>query len=252
MKKVPVPRVVTTLEAPESPLPAQIQEALGELVGAAKEGLLALSVGRRARRRARADGARGRRGRRPEGQAQPGAHGEASRPRGRVDDARRSARRGPPPADAHGRRRARAAGADLRVLRRPRPAHAGGDGPDARRRLDAQVRGRRRAGRRGRRDREQRRRRRRRCRRCSSSAPATALGGADVAAARRRAPGGDDARRAGDRRRARTSSRSGSPPRASRSRSGCGRARPRTRRSRARCSPTSSTAAWIPSRRSCS
>src|SRR5207244_9013343 len=34
-----------TSEVPESPLPPQIQEALGELVGAAKEGLLALSVG---------------------------------------------------------------------------------------------------------------------------------------------------------------------------------------------------------------
>ncbi len=45
MKKVPAAKVVTTLEASESPLPAQIQEALGELVGAAREGLLALSVG---------------------------------------------------------------------------------------------------------------------------------------------------------------------------------------------------------------
>ena len=45
MKKVPAPKVVTTLEAPESPLPPQIQEALGEFVGAAREGLLALSVG---------------------------------------------------------------------------------------------------------------------------------------------------------------------------------------------------------------
>lgn len=45
MKKVPASKVVTTLEAPESPLPPQIQEALGELVGQAKEGLLALSVG---------------------------------------------------------------------------------------------------------------------------------------------------------------------------------------------------------------
>ena len=45
MKKVSVPKVVTTLEATESPLPPQIQEALGELVGAAREGLLALSVG---------------------------------------------------------------------------------------------------------------------------------------------------------------------------------------------------------------
>jgi len=45
MRKVSVPKVVTTVEALESPLPPQIQEALGELVGAAREGLLALSVG---------------------------------------------------------------------------------------------------------------------------------------------------------------------------------------------------------------
>ena len=45
MKKVAAPQVVTTLEASEMPLPAEIQEALGELVGAAREGLLALSVG---------------------------------------------------------------------------------------------------------------------------------------------------------------------------------------------------------------
>ena len=45
MKKVPSAKVATALEAPESPLPAEIQEALGELVGAAREGLLALSVG---------------------------------------------------------------------------------------------------------------------------------------------------------------------------------------------------------------
>src|ERR1700683_2411887 len=45
MKNVSGPQVVTTTEAMESPLPAEIQEALGELVGAAREGLLALSVG---------------------------------------------------------------------------------------------------------------------------------------------------------------------------------------------------------------
>jgi len=45
MKKVPAAKVVTTLEAIESPLPPRIQEALGELVGAAREGLLTLSVG---------------------------------------------------------------------------------------------------------------------------------------------------------------------------------------------------------------
>jgi transposase-like protein len=45
MKKVSGPQVVTPAGASEFPLPAQIQEALGELLGAAREGLLALSVG---------------------------------------------------------------------------------------------------------------------------------------------------------------------------------------------------------------
>jgi putative transposase len=45
MRKVPAAKVVTAAEASEMPLPAQIQEALGELVGAARDGLLALSVG---------------------------------------------------------------------------------------------------------------------------------------------------------------------------------------------------------------
>src|SRR5918995_3261214 len=45
MKKVLGPKVVTTGAAAESALPAQVQEALGEFVGAAREGLLALSVG---------------------------------------------------------------------------------------------------------------------------------------------------------------------------------------------------------------
>src|SRR5438874_1306468 len=45
MKKVLGAKVVTGLAAAESALPPQIQEALGELVGAAREGLLALSVG---------------------------------------------------------------------------------------------------------------------------------------------------------------------------------------------------------------
>jgi putative transposase len=45
MEKVPAAKVVTAVQASESPLPPQIQEALGELVGAAKDGLLALSVG---------------------------------------------------------------------------------------------------------------------------------------------------------------------------------------------------------------
>ena len=45
MKKVLGPTVVTSAAALERALPPQIQEALGELVGAAREGLLALSVG---------------------------------------------------------------------------------------------------------------------------------------------------------------------------------------------------------------
>ena len=45
MDNVSGAQVVITTDALESPLPAEIQEALGELVGAAREGLLALSVG---------------------------------------------------------------------------------------------------------------------------------------------------------------------------------------------------------------
>ena len=51
-------------------LPERVQEALGELVGAAKEGLLALSVGVGLGVLTRVDGGRGRRGRGPEGQVQ--------------------------------------------------------------------------------------------------------------------------------------------------------------------------------------
>jgi transposase-like protein len=45
MKKVSGPQVVASGESVESALPAEVQEGLGELVGAAREGLLALSVG---------------------------------------------------------------------------------------------------------------------------------------------------------------------------------------------------------------
>ena len=112
MKKVPAPKVVTALEASESPLPAEIQEALGELVGAAREGLLALSVGVglgvvHELMEPEVDEVVG-----PKGKHDPDRV-EASRPRGRVDDARRPARGGQPAADAHGRRRARAAGREL-------------------------------------------------------------------------------------------------------------------------------------------
>lgn len=103
MKKVSAPKVVTTAAEVESPLPAQIQEALGELVGAAREGLLALSVGVglgvvHELMELEVTEVVG-----PKGRAQPGADGEASRPRGRVDDARRPACEGLAPADALGR-----------------------------------------------------------------------------------------------------------------------------------------------------
>jgi putative transposase len=45
MATVPASKVVSSDEAVEQPLPPRVQEALGELVGQAKEGLLALSVG---------------------------------------------------------------------------------------------------------------------------------------------------------------------------------------------------------------
>ena len=45
MEKVSGPQVVTSAEASQMSLPTEIQEALGELVGAAREGLLAVSVG---------------------------------------------------------------------------------------------------------------------------------------------------------------------------------------------------------------
>ena len=45
MQTVSPGKVVAPVEAVEEPLPPRIQEALGQLVGAAKEGLLALSVG---------------------------------------------------------------------------------------------------------------------------------------------------------------------------------------------------------------
>jgi hypothetical protein len=57
MKTVSVAQAAT---AQEAVLPARVQEALGELVGAAKEGLLALSVRRRARGAGRVDGRGGR------------------------------------------------------------------------------------------------------------------------------------------------------------------------------------------------
>jgi putative transposase len=44
MKKVSGPQVITSVEASGMPLPAAVLEALGERVGAARDGLLAVSA----------------------------------------------------------------------------------------------------------------------------------------------------------------------------------------------------------------
>ena len=106
MGKVSAAKVVTAVQASESPLPPRIQEALGELVGAAREGLLALSVGvglgvvheLMELEVAEVVG--------PKGKHDPDRRGGPSRPRGRVDDVGRPARAGQAPQDAQRRRRA--------------------------------------------------------------------------------------------------------------------------------------------------
>ena len=86
-----------------------MQEALGELVGAAKEGLLALSVEvglgvLRELMEEEVDEVVG-----PKGQLEPGPDRGPSRPRGRRGDARRPAGRGQAPAGADRGRRVRGA-----------------------------------------------------------------------------------------------------------------------------------------------
>ena len=100
MKKVSGPQVVTPAEASELPLPAEIQEALGELVGAARDGLLALSVGLgltvvHQLMEAEVDQVVG-----PKHKHNPEPHSEAARSRARVDDAWWPAGRGRAAEDA--------------------------------------------------------------------------------------------------------------------------------------------------------
>jgi hypothetical protein len=102
MKKVSGPQVVTPSGAVESPLPPRIQEALGELVGAAKEGLLALSVGVglgvvHELMEAEVDEVVG-----PKGKWKGRSQRQAPWSRAGVDDARRAAGAGQPTADTHG------------------------------------------------------------------------------------------------------------------------------------------------------
>jgi hypothetical protein len=140
MKKVPASKVVTAIEGPESLLPPRIQEALGELVGAGKEGLLALSVGVglsvvHELMELEVDEVVGPKGKHnPERAAKRHGHEDGS------VTLRRPADEGAPAADPNGRRHPGAAARNLRALRRPRPADARGDGPDARRRLDPALR----------------------------------------------------------------------------------------------------------------
>ena len=250
MKKVSAPKVVTALEASESPLPAQIQEALGELVGAAREGLLALSVGvglgvvhelmelevdevvgpkgkhnpdRSAKRHGHEDGSMTLGGRRV----------PVRRPRMRTADDERElpvetyeyfADRDPLTRAVMDRMLAGVSTRKFAVVGEPVGSEVE---PPARRRG------------------------RPRSRRCSSSAPAPRSG--DLMSRRL-----DDVRLAvmmldgleiADRTHVVAL---GISTEGSRSRSGSGKARPRTPRSRGRCWPTWSTAASIPSRRSCS
>jgi len=233
----------------ELALPPRVQEALGRLVGAAKEGLLALSVG--VGLGVLADlleeevvevvGAKGRhdreRVRRP------------SRARVGRGDARRPPRPGGASACAQRRRQRGGAAADLRVLRRPRPADQGRVGADAGRRVDARLPAHAGAGRlRG---------------RAGGTvdvevgglahlhrADARVVVGADESAPRRRQAGGDDDRRA----RAAGTHQRGRARDHDRRRQDPARAleAPRTRPSRRRCSRIWSSAASTRSRGSCS
>ncbi len=119
----------------ELALPPRVQEALGLLVGSAKEGLLALSVcvglGVLAELMEEEVCRRGRR----KGQARPRAHRRAARARGRRGDARRRPRPGGAIAGTQRRRPGGGAAAGVRVLSRPRPADQIGAGANARRRL---------------------------------------------------------------------------------------------------------------------
>src|SRR5918996_2810956 len=121
MRKVPAPKVVTAIEATESPLPPRIQEALGELVGAAREGLLALSVGVglgvvHELMELEVDEVVG-----PRGRHNPARTAKASRSRGRLDDLGRPASTNISDTDV--------------LLVALLEADQGGDGPHARRRL---------------------------------------------------------------------------------------------------------------------
>jgi hypothetical protein len=130
--------VAPAVTAQEAVLPGRVQEALGELVGAAKEGLLALSVATGLGVLAElledeVDDVVG-----PKGKRNPDR--TAVRPRGRRGHARRPARGRRAPAGQDRRRRQRGAAGHLCALRRPRSADPGRARADACRRLDPPLR----------------------------------------------------------------------------------------------------------------
>src|SRR6266498_2308342 len=213
MKKVSTSKVITALAASESPLPAQIQEALGELVGAAREGLLALSVGV---------------GLGVVHELMELEVEEVVGPKGKHNPDRAAKRHGHEDGSLTlGGRRVRVRRPRMRTAddERELPVQAyeyfADRDPLTRAVMDRMLAG-------------------------VSSRKFAQVGepvGSEVeqsCSATSRSPS------------ARTSSRSASAPTGSRSRSGSGKARPKTPRSRGRCSPTWLTAASIPSRRSCS
>ena len=78
-ENVPVEQAVARAE---HPLPPRVQEALGELFGVAREGLLALSVGVGLGVLAELIKRRSHRGRRPKGPPRPGSQCGSPRPPG--------------------------------------------------------------------------------------------------------------------------------------------------------------------------
>jgi len=117
--------LVQAVTASEAVLPVRVQEALGELVGAAKEGLLALSVGV---------------GLGVLAELMEEEVDEVVGPQGKHDPDRTAVRHGHEAGEVTlGGRAGRAAACDLRALRRPRSADCGRTGADARRCVDAAL-----------------------------------------------------------------------------------------------------------------
>ena len=122
MKTVPTVRLADTTDAAALPdLPEEIQLAMTDIAGAAREGLLAMSVAAGMAVMAAMFEAEISRGVRAEGQARPEPGRGAPRHRERLGHPGRAPGGGGPAAGTH-RRWARGAADQLRALRRRRPA----------------------------------------------------------------------------------------------------------------------------------